>query len=141
MTNVFVFGNPDLDFDSLPLRILPMLRKKFPKIRFEIKDPNEEWDFKDDCIIVDTVQGIKKVSVFSDLKSFSASPRVTMHDLDALTNLRLLDKLGKLKKIKIIGIPPMIAEKDALHSVLLILQSILLSENARHSSCKGRMHG
>lgn len=121
---VFVFGNTDLEGDSLPLRILPKLKQLFPKIAFAIKDSHEEWDVPEELIIIDTVRGLEKVRVFSDLESFSSSPSITLHDFDALSHLRYLAKLGRLKKIKIIGLSPMISEKEALEGVSAILQSI-----------------
>ena len=121
---IFVFGNPDSDFDSLPLRILPELKKRLPKINFEIKDPNEEWDFfENELIIIDTVVGIDKPTVFDNLENFSAPPRVSAHDFDAYTNLKYLQKIGKIKKIKIIGIPPKIPEKEAIESAIKIISN------------------
>ena len=114
---VYVFGNPDLPADSLPLRILPELEKNFPRVQFRVKDPNEEWDVPEELVVIDTVQGVNKVTVFNDLARFIAAPRVTMHDFDALANLRYLQKLGKLKKIKIIGVPPAMDEAAALEAV------------------------
>ncbi|MGC9599166.1 MAG: hypothetical protein ABSE18_02155 [Minisyncoccia bacterium] len=118
---VYVFGNPDLPADSLPLRILPELRRRFPEARFEVKDPNEEWDMPEYLVVIDTVEGVAGVTVFDDLAKFAAAPRVTTHDFDALANLRYLQKLGKLKKIKIIGIPPTITEMQALQAVSALL--------------------
>lgn len=124
--NIFIIGNRDLAFDSLPLRILPKLKKRFPKISFKIKDPNEEWDASKELTIIDTVKGIKEVQVFSNLDSFIPSPTVTLHNFDAFTQLKLLEKLGKLSKIKIIGIPPIISEKKAFQQVSVILTANLL---------------
>lgn len=126
---IFIFGNPDLSFDSLPLRILPELKKRFPEIKFEFKDPNEEWEMPacagrpEELILIDTVFGIKQARVFDDLKHFENSPRVSLHDFDLITHLHHLRKLGKLKKIKIIGIPPTISEKEALEQVSTILRA------------------
>lgn len=121
--DIFVFGNPDLDFDSLPLRLLPELKKRFPEIKFVIKDPNEEWDTPPELTIIDTIQGIKRVTIFNDLAEFQSAPRISMHDFDALANLRLLQKIGRIKKIKIIGIPPTISEKEALQEITKLLPS------------------
>lgn len=114
---ILIFGNPELEMDSLPLKILPELQKAFPSIHFEIKDPNEEWGVPEKLTIIDTVVGLKKVKVFEDLDSFDSSPRLTMHDFDALANLKYLKKLGKLKKIKIIGVPPDISYSEAIESI------------------------
>ena len=126
---VFVFGNPDLLTDSLPLRILPKLKKLFPKIEFKFQDPNEEWEVPEEMILIDTVFGIDKVKAFDDMKDFVLSPRYSLHDFDAAANLWYLQKLGKIKKIKIIGlpggkegIPPTISEKEVIKEVSAILR-------------------
>ena len=111
---IFVFGNEDLPQDSLPLKILPELKKLFPKIDFTVKDPNEEWGDVEDITIIDTVIGIDDVKVFDSLKNFTRSPRFSLHDFDAYTNLLFLEKLGKIKKVTIIGISPDISEKEAV---------------------------
>ena len=111
---VFVFGNPDLKIDSLPLKILPELKKHFPNFESIFIDPNEEWDVPEDLYIIDTVIGIKSPMIFNSLLTFTRAPSVTMHDFDAYANLRLLHKIGKLKNIKIFGIPPNISENEAL---------------------------
>jgi len=136
---VFIFGNPDLQFDSLPIKILPELKKKLPKIDFEIKDPNEEWDIPEEFIAIDAVLGLKKPMIFEGLENFSGSPCVSLHDFDALANLKYLKKLGKIKKIKIIGLPalnllapslsrrsngPTITEQEAVNFVIKTISEI-----------------
>jgi len=123
---VFVFGNADLDFDSLPLRLLPELKKQLPEIDFEVKDPNEEWEASEsELIIIDTVVGIDKPTVFENLENFSAPPRVSAHDFDAYTNLKYLQKLRKIKKIEIIGLPSMISKDVAIEFAIKILSNSL----------------
>lgn len=121
---VFVFGNQDLDIDNMPLRIAPKLKKFFPDIQFEIKDPNEEWPIPENLIVLDTVVGINEVKIFDNLDEFSAAPRVGMHDFDALANLKFLQKLGKIKKIKIIGLPPGIDEKEVFKKAKKIFEKL-----------------
>lgn len=114
---VFIFGNINLQNDSLPLRMMPKLQEKFPEIEFQIRDPNEEWGVPEEFVIIDTIIGIKQVKVFDTLDKFLRAPRVSMHDFDALTNLQFLYKLGKIKKIKIIGVPPEMNENEAIKKV------------------------
>jgi hypothetical protein len=121
MKNVYVFGNPDVEMDSLPIKLIPALQKQFPEISFIILDPNEEWDISHEITIIDTVVGIKDITLFNDLKHFTESPKLTCHDFDAFFNLLFLQKLGKLSKIKIIGIPPGMSETDALSGLTKIL--------------------
>ena len=122
MKTIIVFGNPDLPMDSLPLRIVPELAKRVQKTTFLILDPNEEWPNIDDFTVIDTVRGIDKVTVFNELKQFVSAPRLTMHDFDALTYLRYLEKLGKVKNVKIIGVPANIEEHLAIEEIARALQ-------------------
>ena len=104
--SVFVFGNSDLPLDALPLRLLPELRRRLPAVEFLVKDPNEEWDVPEELTIIDTVVGIEEPRLFPTLNDFAAAPRLSMHDFDAFANLRLLQKIGRLKAVRIIGLPP-----------------------------------
>lgn len=122
---IFIFGNPDLKIDSMPLKILPELQKKFPEIDFKILDPNEDWKIPEDFIVIDTVLEIKKITVFDGLKKFIPAPNISMHDFDAYANLRYLEKLGKLKKIQIIGVPAEIDEKVALNSLSELIKKYI----------------
>ncbi len=123
---IFVFGNEDIPFDSLPLRILPQLKKLYPKIEFEVKDPNEEWELNNDksVTIIDTALGINAVTVFLDLNKFARPPSIGMHDFDALTNLRFLMKLGKINKVTIIAVPSEIDENKAIKDISNFLEEI-----------------
>ncbi len=129
---IYVFGNPDLEIDSLPLRILPNLQSCFPEIAFIVLDPNEEWTIPEEMVMIDTVVGIKKLTVFNDLKHFIEAPRVSVHDFDAFFNLIYLQKLGKLKKIKIFGLPTETKEDEALESLTKELKR-WHTENRIHS--------
>jgi ADP-heptose:LPS heptosyltransferase len=120
-SQIWIFGNPDLEQDSLPLKILPKLKKQLPNIDFVVKDPNEEWDLPKHLTIIDTIHGLKKITVFTSLKDFSIVPRLTMHDFDLLTNLRWLSKLDKLPPFTIIGIPLKAKEKEIINNILNIL--------------------
>jgi hypothetical protein len=102
---IFVFGNPDLEMDALPVRLIPALQKEFSDIAFVTLDPNEDWDVPKHMVIIDTVVGIETVMVFHDLSVFSKAPRMTCHDFDAYANLLLLKKIGKITGVTIIGVP------------------------------------
>ncbi len=105
---VLVLGNPLCDFDNLPKRILPVLRKAFPHSTFLHWDPTEELpeSISDHIILIDTVIGISSIQIFHDLKHFQYPPRNTAHDFDAFIALSLLKKLEKITRITIIGVPP-----------------------------------
>lgn len=121
---VLIFGNPDLDADALPLRILPRLQRVLPAVEFQVLDPNEEWDVPRTLVVVDTVVNIQEVTVFAGLDKFSAAPRLTMHDFDALSNLRLLQKLGKLGRVTVIGVPPAMEETKTAADIAAALRAL-----------------
>lgn len=124
---IYVLGNPLLKSDSLPLKLLPLLKKHCPDIDFDILDPTEELIFNSnqDLILVDTVIGITKVTIFHDLSSFAFSPRVTVHDFDLPINLGILQKLKKIKNITIIGIPAKGKEEVILKEIIDLLYTQL----------------
>jgi hypothetical protein len=110
---VLVLGNPDFEPDSLPLRILPELRKKLPEIDFFHADPNETWDISGDITVIDTGINLTEPRIFESLDAFEDSPRVSMHDFDALANLKLMQKLGKIGEVRILALPPGSSTEDA----------------------------
>jgi hypothetical protein len=132
---ISVFGNPDLCQDSLPIRVLPKLRKKFPNIKFVEEDPNElNLPETDEWLIVDTVVGIREVQLLTadDLKN--VSKKISMHDFDLAAHLFWINKIKKGLKTEIIGIPPMISEDEAIEGISKIIShSISLRENERHN--------
>ncbi len=122
---IHVFGNPDLEQDSLPLKILPKLKKRFPNVDFIVKDPNEDWEIFGPLFAIDTVVGIKKITLFNDFSIFERSPRNTMHDFDAYANIALMRKIGKIKEVMMIGIPPSHDQDKALNETNAMLRNIV----------------
>ena len=130
---ITVFGNPDLEIDNLPIRLLPRLREAFPDIEFETEDPNnldlpdiptgEEW------IIMDAVAGIPDVCWLSVEDIAKPMGRLTAHDYDLASYLLLAKKaLGPLP-IRIIGIPMGMEENESFEKVKQALLSGLISGN------------
>jgi hypothetical protein len=120
---VYVLGNPLEQKDSLPLKILPRLKKQFPKIDFQHLDPTENFPEEENLILIDTIVGIDKVCVLGlgDLDKVELSPQCSLHDFDLGFQLKLMKKLGKLKDVKIIGIPANYDEKKAIEEIKLFL--------------------
>lgn len=123
---IYVLGNPLVETDSLPTSILPSLAQKLPHLLFTPFDPTEELPSQSlqNLILVDTVLGIEEVTSFTDLNLWRKSPRVTAHDFDLPVSLGLLQKLGKLKSVHIIGIPPKADRKRVIRQVVNILKAI-----------------
>ncbi len=104
--NIYVCGNPLVKEDSLPLRILPALQKRFPDINFVEFEPTEDLPKEDNLIIIDTVINAKDVMLIDDIDKFVQTKALSLHDFDLGLNLKLAKKLGRLKSVKIIGVPP-----------------------------------
>lgn len=120
---VYVLGNPLIALDSLPIKLLPKLQKLCPQFNFEILDPTEEIQVEDDedLILVDSVLGLDKVTIFHTLDFFAYSPRVSVHDYDLPVNLKLMQKLGKIKRFTIIGIPANGDKQKILNEIINLL--------------------
>lgn len=119
---IYIFGNSLLPLDNMPIKILPKLQKIFPEINFIIQDPNENLKpIAGKLMIIDTVIGIKKVSVIKNINKLQLSPVCSLHDFDLGYNLRLLHKIGNLRQIIIFGLPQNLDEKEALNQLKKII--------------------
>ncbi len=129
MKKIYVLGNSLVDKDSLPLKIVGELRKVFPKIIFEEIDPTENLPEEENLVLIDSIVGIDKVRVLSleDLDKVELSPQCSVHDFDLGFQLKLMKKLGKVKDVKIVGIPANYDEKKAIEEIKSAL-SFLMSE-------------
>lgn len=102
---ISVFGNQDLEEDNAAIKLIPELKKKYPRAEIKIEDPSGGLEPSDDWLIVDACQGIDKITEFEDLDRFESLRRVSVHDYEVITELKLLKKLGKIKKLKILAVP------------------------------------
>ncbi len=121
---IWLFGNPDLPVDALPIKLLPKLKAAFPAVQFSVQDPLDEWEIPPSLTIIDTVQGLEHVQVFDSLDAFQQDRRVTMHDFDLGMQLQFLKKLGKLPSLRIIGVPPTLSEDEAFTQITAVLRHL-----------------
>lgn len=120
---ILVFGNPLLKNDSIPLQLIPKLQKEFPEIAFQDFDPTENLEKEGkNLIILDTIQGLKKIKLIESIDQISKTKIYSMHDFDLGYNLKLLKKIGKIDSAKIIGIPMKISKEKALTQIKSILR-------------------
>jgi len=116
---VSVFGNPDLKEDSLAVKLVPELKIEFPKVKFKVEDPveglkppkNGLW------VILDVAEGVDKIRVFEDIDKLVDERRVSLHDYDVGMELKLLKKMGKIKKLKIVVVPMEMKKSRALKEI------------------------
>jgi Ni,Fe-hydrogenase maturation factor len=124
--NIYIFGNPLLSFDSLPIKLIPDLEKKFPQIKFIQKDPNENLKPNNKkLVIIDTVSKIKEVKVFNKIEELETEKIYSAHDFDLAFNLKLLQKIGKLNNVIIFGIPSEIKKQEALNQLSCLIEFYL----------------
>ena len=122
---ILIFGNHLIKEDNLIIKILPKLKKEFPNIEFKHMDPTEnlEAEISDEgkLRIIDVVESIDKVIVIKDIKQLKNEKVYSMHDFDLGFNLKLLEKIGKLRDVEIIGVPQDINEEKAFLEVSSII--------------------
>lgn len=104
---VLILGNNTDPNDVVPHSILKEIKEEYPQIHFVSWDPTEELpeNIGKDLTLIDVVKGITQMTIFHSLEEFEHSPRNTVHDFDLPIALKLLQKLKKVEKITIIGIP------------------------------------
>ena len=124
---VSVFGNREVKEDSLVVELLPELKKRLVKVRFKLEDPVEGLSPPDEgeWVIVDVAKGVKGVKMIRDLDKLETSRRVSLHDYDLGMELKLLKKLGKVKKVRIIAVEMGMDKKKALKQIVKIVASLL----------------
>ena len=78
---IYIFGNPTLDFDNVPFKVLQDLKKELPHINFIIRDPNENLkpNKNGELFIIDTVLEITKVIVINDIDKIKNSYQSRCH--------------------------------------------------------------
>lgn len=88
---IHVFGNEDVPEDSIKIKFV----KPNDDVAFDSKNP----------VVLDTVQGLKKVTVFNNINAIEKFKSLTVHDFDLGFQLKYLKKIGKIKGATIIGVP------------------------------------
>jgi hypothetical protein len=121
-----VFGNPLVDGDSAPLRLIPRLRMAFPELEFKEFDPNENMEGEGRNLnIIDAVEGIDKVTLLTNIDSIKTQRIYSMHDFDLGYNLKLLKKLNMIDGVRIFGVPMKIGDDEAYHQLVDLIRSML----------------
>jgi hypothetical protein len=131
---ISVFGNPDLAFDNLPLKLLPRLRERFPQWEFVFEDPNELDLPSEDLTewwVIDTVAGLPRGEAFRGvrevpLEKLIAAPRVSAHDFDLGSYLALIHKIRPELSVRIFGVPMGYDEENAFDELVALLSHCLL---------------
>ncbi len=130
ITKILVFGNPLVKKDSLPLKLIRPLQKKFPNLEFKEFDSIEEIQNEGRILyIIDSVEDIKEVTIITDIDLLNTHSIYSVHDFDLANSLRLLKKLKMIDKVIIFGIPMFINKKKVLIELVENIKSILILGN------------
>jgi Ni,Fe-hydrogenase maturation factor len=125
MKKVYLVGNLLLKNDNQPLVLQKTLQRRFPDLEFLSVDPNENFIPENDSIIIDTVVGIKQVTLFTSVDNFVNSSKISSHDYDLGFHLKLLKKLKKIDKVMILGIPSSIKRQQTKNEIINQLNKII----------------
>lgn len=107
-TVILCFGNEFVEMDKLPIVLYRELKDKIPGVEFILCESlNEILDYLnyERVFILDTVKGIKDVSIIYNVECLKERKIYTPHDFDLSLYLKLLNRTKKIKNLKIIGIP------------------------------------
>lgn len=121
---IYVFGNPLVKEDSMPLKLIDKLKRKFPSFQFKEFDTVEDLELEKELNIIDTVKGIKKVELIEDIDKIITDKIYSMHDFDLGYNLKLLKKMKMIGKVRIFGIPSGMKEKEAIKELCDVIRTI-----------------
>jgi Ni,Fe-hydrogenase maturation factor len=126
MKTIFVAGNPLVEKDSLALQVAEQLKGKIRGIEFVAIDSLDALQEKEkqNLCIMDVAVGIKKVELIEHVEKLFTKQPVSSHDLDLAMQLKILQKLGKLGKVKIIAVPAQYDLRKAVREVEKIIKTL-----------------
>jgi hypothetical protein len=105
MTKIYCFGNEFIENDEVA-KALGQRIGSYKSFEFVIAEsPNEILNATDEVWILDVVKGIKKTTLIENSRDLELAKSITCHDLDLGFYLKLLSETGKIKAIKVIGLP------------------------------------
>ncbi len=124
MKKIYVMGNLLVEQDSLPIKILPDLKKEIPNFDFIELDPSEDFPKQKTITIIDTVLDIKKVTLVKEIDKIQLEKICSLHDFDLGYNLKLMKKFDIIETVNIIGVPVNIKEKEAIKQIKELITNL-----------------
>ena len=120
---VLCFGNRAIPEDAAAVELGESL--EIPGVTFiPSSSPEEMVDYlEDDLYVMDVAEGIAEVTLITEPERFLPPPRVTAHDLDPATFLKLIQKLYGVS-VPVIALP-MNADRQIVREQLLRLLTAL----------------
>ncbi|MGC8924291.1 MAG: hypothetical protein ACP5H8_01300 [Candidatus Micrarchaeia archaeon] len=126
-----VLGNPVYGPDSSAVSMITRLAERFPGHEFLHFDPNEDID-NSELYIIDVIKGIKSPILLTetDVDQLKDFPKVSAHDFDLAFMIKLYLLLGKVRKVRIIGVP-LIVDEVAYEKVCSFIENMLIDHQER----------
>ncbi|MCX8179419.1 MAG: hypothetical protein N3E38_01615 [Candidatus Aenigmarchaeota archaeon] len=122
---ILVFGNPLVRKDSLPPSLIGDLKKLFPHIEFKEFDAVEDLQKEGkNLYILDTVEGIEKVELITNIDILEVNRIISVHDFDLAYTLKLLKNAKMIDRVTIIGVPVNIDKNEALEQIKEIIKTV-----------------
>lgn len=105
-TTVYVFGNPYLEEDNLAYRVAKHLENTEGVTLFRCRSPDSLLDHHEGpLVILDVVKDTDQPVRITNIKQLKTRSMVSLHDFDLGFFLHLLQEMGLLDEVTIIGIP------------------------------------
>ena len=101
---ILCFGNECVKGDDIALKLVDSWEIK--GVEFVKCQSLQDLEYvNDDVAIIDTVLGIKEVEIIDNIDDLQLGKMYSLHDFDLGFHLKLMKELGKIKSVKIIGVP------------------------------------
>lgn len=118
---ILCFGNEFVKGDNIALKLADSLRIDGVEF-FKCQSISDLEKVNDDVIIIDSVMGIKNVEIIDNIDDLQLGKMYSLHDFDLGFHLKLMRELGKIKSVKIIGIPMRMKLEDAKVAITKLLK-------------------
>lgn len=102
MKQLLTFGNPDMEDDSLALRLGEELKREGLEV-VRCSQPDDILQYPEG-VILDVAQGVKDVTLLTNGSLIKASGISTLHDFDVGFFLKIMESTGS-NPYKVIAIP------------------------------------
>ena len=107
MRTILVFGHEDLDYDNGAVKLIGFLKENLKDcVVYKVSRPEQIMEYLGkDFVILDVAKGIDRPIFINNVDNIKYSKKVTEHDIDLASFMKILESLGELKEIKIVAIP------------------------------------
>ncbi|MEK6968507.1 MAG: hypothetical protein AABX51_07820 [Nanoarchaeota archaeon] len=125
MKTIMIFGNEDFEYDNGAIKLIGFLKETLPEYSvFRASRPEQLMDFIGrDFIILDVAKGIEKPIAITDVDDIKYAMKVTAHDMDLASFLKILKEVGELTKVKIVAIPNNRNPEEFKEEVIKLIRS------------------